>query len=104
MKMNNWNLKNKKWEIQPNSFGEVIQRKKSDDEYEYGTSCETVYTEEDIEILRLKLINDIKKNLIVRIKGIDDNDVPIQKILNLLYNSYEKTVIEIINRRFGVYE
>jgi len=61
------------------------------------------YNKKDIDTLREKLIEDMK-NIRIPIKGLDDKDVPMQEFICHLYELYDKEVIKIINKRFGVEE
>ena len=75
-----WNLKGKKYSVQPNSFGEIYERINPETREKEYSSHEESYTEEDIDTLRQKLIEDLSEQ-------------------------FPKNQIEIeylVNKRFGV--
>ena len=80
MKNDDWSLKGKKWRVQPNSMGEIHERIDQNTKEKDYSFHEESYTEEDIETLRKKLIEDLSEQ-------------------------FPKNQIEIkylINKRFGV--
>ena len=62
----------------------------------------SIYSEQDLETLRQKLIEDIKHNLKIEFPFDDNDKVWIGKIITELYTGYEKAVIDAINKRFGI--